>query len=152
MEKVFEALERLKTAPSFMGGTAEYKFNSNSQVPLLQDYELVKQALTELKQIKEAEPSEAFERLENLCDEFPILKKDWKIINQALLKAQEQEKVLEIIKELFDIQIIETDSKEMATITISRKDSNSALHFAQKLIKDKEKINLLKRWCEKCQK
>ena len=49
----------------------------------------------ELETIENANPSEALECLENLCDEFPILKKDYKIIKQALLKAQEQEKELE---------------------------------------------------------
>lgn len=58
MEEVLEALERLKNAPDFMGGTVEYRFNSNSQVPLLKDYELIKQAITELKTIKETESSE----------------------------------------------------------------------------------------------
>ena len=53
-------------------------------------------------------------------------------------------KALDILKEYFDIQIIETASDDTAAIVISRKDSNGALHFAQKLIKDKEKINLLK--------
>ena len=28
------------------------------------------------------------EVLENICDEFPILKKDWKIINEELLFAE----------------------------------------------------------------
>lgn len=46
MEKEFEALDRLKTAPSFMGGTEKYRFSTNSQATLLEDYELVKQALT----------------------------------------------------------------------------------------------------------
>lgn len=45
MDKVFGALERLKTAPSFMGGTVQYMFSTNSVSALLEDYELVKQAL-----------------------------------------------------------------------------------------------------------
>lgn len=67
MGKELDALERLKTAPSFMGGTVEYQFCTKSETLLLQDYETVK---------------------------------------QALLKAQEQEKenelLKEIIKSLFD--------------------------------------------------
>ena len=43
MTKELEALERLKTAPSFMGGTAEYKASTKSETLLLQDYETVKQ-------------------------------------------------------------------------------------------------------------
>lgn len=55
MSKELEALERLKTAPSFMGGTAEYKAPTKSETLLLQDYEIVKQALLELQSIKEKE-------------------------------------------------------------------------------------------------
>jgi hypothetical protein len=54
MEKVFEALERLKTAPSFMGGTEKYRLSSNSQATLLEDYELVKQALLKAQEQKRA--------------------------------------------------------------------------------------------------
>lgn len=43
MDKVLEALERLKTAPTFMGGTAEYQACTKSETLLMQDYETVKQ-------------------------------------------------------------------------------------------------------------
>lgn len=43
MDKVLEALERLKTAPTFMGGTPEYQACTKSETLLLQDYETVKQ-------------------------------------------------------------------------------------------------------------
>lgn len=42
MSKELEALERLKTAPTFMGGTAEYQSCTKSETLLLQDYEVVK--------------------------------------------------------------------------------------------------------------
>lgn len=70
--------------------------------------ETVKQALTELQQIKEANPSEALERLEDLrkqvsfansdgCifdDIYKDIIKDIEFIKQALLKAQDPKKYL----------------------------------------------------------
>ena len=175
MEKELEALENLISKTGCMNDTCAHlgnclkdnKCRYNDDNLMCPDHKMaktLKNALTELKAIKEAKPSEALEKLLDRANHDEYLgrigtEEAIKFLNenqifiatikQTLLKAQEQENVLEIIKELFDIQIIETDSKEMATITISRKDSNSALHFAQKLIKDKEKINLLKRWSEK---
>ena len=43
MDKVLEALERLKTAPTFMGGTPEYQACTKSETLLMQDYETIKQ-------------------------------------------------------------------------------------------------------------
>ena len=54
MEKEFEALDRLKTAPSFMGGTDKYRLSTNSASALLEDYELVKQALTTKSKMEQA--------------------------------------------------------------------------------------------------
>ena len=84
-------LEALKQVKNFLG----YNYCS---VDLPNELKLIEQALQRLEAIDNANPSEALECLENLCDEFPILKKDYKIINKTLIKAQEQEKVLEIIK------------------------------------------------------
>ena len=78
--------------------------------------ETLKQALTELQAIKEAKPSEALENIIQafehtlevsnkarlIFNEKPV-SVDWnelseiKILKQALLKAQEQEKVLEVV-------------------------------------------------------
>jgi len=61
------------------------------------EFREIEQALCELKAIKEANPSEAIECLEclkNLCYVFPEVKKNYKIIEQSLIKAQEQEKLL----------------------------------------------------------
>ena len=60
MNKELEAFNRIKTAPSFMGGTPEYRASTQSETPYMQDCALVE---------------------------------------SALLKAQENEKVLSIIKE-----------------------------------------------------
>ena len=54
MSKELEALERLKTAPTFMGGTSEYQACTKSETLLLQDYEIVKQALNRLEAIDNA--------------------------------------------------------------------------------------------------
>ena len=79
MSKELEALERLKTAPTFMGGTIEYQACTKSETLLLQDYEIVKQALLELQSIKEANPSEALNGLESYINNI-IFAKD--LINQ----------------------------------------------------------------------
>lgn len=53
MGKELDALERLKTALSFMGGTAEYQFCTKSETLLLQDYETIKQALLKQQELPE---------------------------------------------------------------------------------------------------
>lgn len=99
MSKELEALERLKTAPTFMGGTIEYQACTKSETLLLQDYEIVKQALLELKYIKEANPSEALECLEYLYsnpDDYRNNDKarDYDTIKNYILKTQEPKKYL----------------------------------------------------------
>ena len=121
MSKELEALERLKTAPTFMGGTTEYQFCTKSETLLLQDYEIVKQALLELQSIKEANPSEALKCLEHIKkDDFNMIittypplpayngvTKDemFDKIEQALLKAEKEHKALEIIKKTKNIKV-----------------------------------------------
>ena len=61
IKESLDSLERLKTAPSFMGGTYEYQACTQSEALLIQDY---------------------------------------KIVKQSLLKAQEQEKENELLKEI----------------------------------------------------
>lgn len=115
IDKVFEALERLKTAPSFMGGTEKYMFAMNSGSMLLEDYELIKQALLELKAIKESNPSEALNDLESYSKmNMAYLKKidsldDWnkidilyKRIKQSLLNKSKKEKAFEKIQAIMD--------------------------------------------------
>lgn len=70
------------------------------------DCKLVDNALLELKVIKDANPSEALECLRenhnhSLPSSMPMLKweDNFKIVEQYILKAQEQEKILKIIKE-----------------------------------------------------
>ena len=107
MSKELEALERLKTAPSFMGGTVEYQACTKSETLLMQDYETVKQALQRLESIDNAEPSEALETVDFLLSVIKvkdIIEPDFfwkyvKTIKQALIKAEKEHKTLETIKE-----------------------------------------------------
>lgn len=105
MSKELEALERL------------YKCNDDDYTLGYQqhDYKLLHQALQRLESIDNAKPSKALEGLENLgtngieyrepfelgfTKSMPFKStREFKIIKQALIKAQEQEKVLEIIIE-----------------------------------------------------
>ena len=65
MDKVLEALERLKTAPTFMGGTTEYQACTKSETLLIQDYETVKQFI-----LKAQEQSRESELLKEIIKSF----------------------------------------------------------------------------------
>ena len=69
-----------------------------------ENIETIKQALLELKSIKEANPSEALKCLDDLyCEPVDYRSNDkandYETIKQALLKAEKEHKALEIIKE-----------------------------------------------------
>ncbi len=118
MEKVFEALEKIKE--EFCCDPAYYRLNS--------EFEILYQALNDLKDIKESEPSKAMECLKNLrksantfCQHMPeqceLNKKYADTINQALLKAQELEKenaeYKEVLRIIFEKNI---DLNEIRTL------------------------------------
>ena len=99
------------------------KVRINDGAVFKEELEILKSIKQRLEAIDNASTSEAMECLENLCDEFPILKKDYKIINRALLKAQEQEKVLKIIKKkkvnidlLYASSIVEQYNDELVRV------------------------------------
>ena len=100
MSKELEALERLKTAPSFMGGTEKYMFSTQSEIALLEDYEIIK---------------------------------------QSLLLAQEQEKILKIIK---------TKNVMIYALKVSKTvdDYNELVSIDEQLVQ--EEFELLKRYFE----
>lgn len=98
MSKELEALERLKTAPSFMGGTVEYQACTQSEALLMQDYEIVKQALMELKSIKESDPSEALNVLK-ATEKYTGI--DLTVVKQALLKEQKDARSEEILQKYY---------------------------------------------------
>lgn len=97
MNKELEALKRIK---NFLG----YNYCS---VDLPNELKCVEQALQRLEAIDNANPSEALDKLKTLghiCvyrdtwTPFEIhFEEEFTTIKQALIKAQEQEKVLEII-------------------------------------------------------
>jgi len=106
MNKVIEALERIETTFSMnkAGKQSAYRRYTNSIYPYYEDFDLVLNALKRIEAIDNAKPSEALE-------DFKIIKfktinagydygyEVWNKIEQTLLKAQEQEKVLKIIFE-----------------------------------------------------
>ncbi len=112
MIKEFEYLDdRIKTLEFRIAHPNEYNITPTIKVKIndgacykkeLKTLIAIKQALTELKQIKEAKPSEALEWIEEIKNYFPyvdlgngqeyVCQKEFSTISQALLKAQEQEK------------------------------------------------------------
>jgi len=116
--------------------------------PLKEEIDIVNNALLELKAIKEAKPSEALKWLEkskNIIIEdngdfitFDCLKV-YSVCEQALIKAQEQEKVLEILKK-----------KEIDTFMLMLCDNveqyNSGLKNKPNRQLTQEEFDLLKRW------
>lgn len=134
-------------------------------------YYIIEQALQRLEQIDNAEPSEVLECLETLLDKFgqqiliaeklprnateitnvlEYLNKTPQVVSikQALIKAQEQEKVLSIIYEK-NVDIFELKCCSSA------KEYNDSIRFKVGFIKNyeltQEEFDLLKRWAE-CQK
>ena len=150
MEKEFEALKTIKI---------KCHPNSNPSPLVGEALEIIEQALTELKQIKEAKPSEALKYVDgkiadleddlqhytmvdkDKCREFYIREdlKQFTNIQQALTKAQEQEKVLELLKPL--CEVVETPVKKFRYLKI-----NGVVVYT---FKTEEEFDLLKRWCEK---
>ena len=103
-----EALKRIETTFSLNkeGKESVYREYTNSIYPYYEDFDLVLNALNELKAIKESNPSEVLEEtlrdiiMDLEYDDNPFLRDRYYgllDVKQALLKAQEQEKVLEII-------------------------------------------------------
>lgn len=134
MSKELEALERLKTAPTFMGGTTEYQSCTKSETLLLQDYDTVKQALLELQSIKEANHSEALECLEclyNVPDDYRSndRAKDYETIKNYILKAQEPKKYLK----WEDLEF----SEELKVLNVRMNNNDYILRYALDIFGDK---------------
>lgn len=78
----------------------EYSYNQERK-----DEEIIKKSLQRLESIDNANPNEAMKSLEKIKDNFGCdlayynLSLEYEIVEQALLKAQEQVKVLSILKE-----------------------------------------------------
>ena len=103
MSKELEALERLA-----MPDELHIKECKELGIGLTEDYEVVEQALLEFQSIKGTNPSEALECLDKLVKQIELDEDTdyWEIRNahitveQSLLKAREQEKENELLKEI----------------------------------------------------
>lgn len=107
MSKGLEALEEIihEFNEPHIEINGEYSYKNELLRRCEEEINIIEKELQHLERIDNSNPSEAMQCLENLCDEFPILKKDYKIINQALIKSQENEKVLkEIIILINDLE------------------------------------------------
>lgn len=165
MEKVIEALDKLEECAEGMKDLPKSNWIDLAENEAELDLKIMdwvetikfelfkgKQALTELKAIKEAKPSEAIECVEDLIFNFSVdeyvdrYDKNLATIKQALLKAQELEKVLEIIKEK------KVDIFELKRCS-SAKSYNESVCFKIAFIKDyeltEEEFELVKRWSKK---
>ena len=151
MEKEFEALNYLYNDLRLMKC-----LNVAEEAKVKSAYECLEQALTELKQIKEAKPSEALKYvdgkiadLEDDLQHYTMVDKDkcrelyiredlkqFTNIQQALQKAQEQEKVLELLKPL--CEVVETPVKKFRYLKI-----NGVVVYT---FKTEEEFDLLKRY------
>ena len=114
MSKELEALERLA-----MPDELHIKECKKLGIGLTEDYDIVKKALLELESMKNAEPSDALKTLEVLDKTIspllePVLAEyeddlsdkitsNYFALKQSLLKAREQEKENELLKELIKI-------------------------------------------------
>lgn len=133
MEEVFKALDNLE-------GCAE-------GIEVESYYDILYQALTELKAIKEAKPSEALKSLEEmytLCTPqrtYYKLDKCNNVIKQSLLKAQEQEKENSELKEL--LRVIKDYVIPLVSIDDDRITDNEGYQYS---VPKKEDLILLKRW------
>jgi hypothetical protein len=162
-DKVFEALEILCGELVEMdllfidrNGENQEKYRNSEAFKKLKDFDekydspvdVIKQALTELKSIKEANPSEALRKL-NIIRHLEIgFDKNGnaitlndtsalKIIEKALLKAQDLEKEIEILKEYRKDYLSRLDNLEKHSLKQDK---------ALEIIKEK-KIDVVKLCC-----
>jgi len=158
MSKELEALERLKAITKFNGGR-DYALGDKKE------FKIIEQALQRLEAIDQAKPSEAFECLNKIVESFNetttgmnglgevvvandlvySFKKELDTIKQALLKSQEQEKVLEIIKKkrvnVYTEIILSYTYEEYLELDII-KETSDKWKLTQK------EFDLLKRYCD----
>lgn len=145
MSKEFEALERLA-----MPDDLHIKECEKLGISPTQDYEIIKETLQRLETIDNSNPSEALEYLEDLRDYLLRDRvnisstKNYNIIKNYILKAQEQEKVLKIIKEKgVDVGYLQT-CKTLKEYNSSCWDDEE--DFNKRLTQ--EEFDLLKRWID----
>ena len=155
MSKGLEALKRIRqeTCPA----TYMADFDKN------QCCDDIEKELKRLEKIENAKPTKALECLENykkhsrICGiGYDVYDKWFDTIKQALLKAQEQEKVLDVIKEKnVDIALLkECKNVHEYNIEVTSHNENliKPLEWWTRKHLTQEEFELLKRWLEKCQK
>lgn len=140
MSKELEAFDRILNANN------HFKYDTLELME--KDAQIVHQGLQRLEAIDNANPSEALEDLKELHElAYGNEETSWKIdeirmsshIKQALIKAQEQEKVLKILKEkCVDIYLLKSIS------TLEEYNKNIGLRGIELT---EEEFDLLKRYC-----
>ena len=152
MEKVFEALEILSRALEF---NDEGEFQSGRLWRIIfndmvddKEKAIIEEALTELKAIKESKPSEALNCVDILKEDGCITTlyqaKALNTIRGYILKAQELEKVLEIIKKKdVDIKSLKLAENWLDYYTIVKHKTGKNTELTQ------EEFDTLKRYFEK---
>lgn len=150
MSKELEALERV-------GNNLEHHYPEN-----IKDFNILKQALQRLETIDNSNPSKALKNLEKIKTKFRNTclgiyledTKEFDTIKQTLLKAQEQDKVLEITKEHLTFKdsgieeytdILTNKKVKKHCIKIESKDTGATIHIH---LDTQEEFDLLKRWVE----
>lgn len=145
MSKELECLEKLGTHRIEYKEGFELGFTKTMPFKNTTEYKIIKQSLQRLEAIDNSNPSEALEDLEQLAE---MADKCWvscdvhkwkNTIKQALLKAQVQEKVLEIIlKKCVDIDYLKNDCHFVLVLY------NKIMEDSKQLTQ--EEFELLKRW------
>lgn len=150
-KEYLEALERLA-----MPDELHIKECKRLGIGLTDDYDLIKKALFELKVIKEANPSQAMGCLHWLgkhrieFSEFlaPIEDtSEYNVIKQALLKAQENEKILKFVFEKnINIERFKSDLLIIGNFTYRYYVNNFGNYHSGLVVKllTEEEFNLLK--------
>lgn len=157
-------LEALKT----MGSATVEEDNCVKDI-YYEEYDIVKQALQRLEQIDNASPSKTLELLketkkryfnleyghtQQYIDHWKNLVKTLDVIEKTLLKAQEQEKVLKIIKEHLTFKdsgieeytdVLTNQKVKKHCIKIESKDTGATIHIH---LDTQEEFDTLKRYCD----
>ena len=102
-----EALENIKTAPSFMGGNTRYLTCLQSSIPFLEDINAIKKDLDRLEKLEKEN-----QELKEKCKTFE--ENEESILTTLKTSVQENdklEKVIEILKDELDISFEDTSQE-----------------------------------------
>ena len=140
-KEYLEAFENLKK---------ELYYSPNQIPDIYKWHEIIEEALHRLDFIDNTKPSEALEYLKELeenksfCSEFDLIKID--IIRDYILKAQEQEKVLEIIKNKNVDTCVLKDSDTYIEYNNAMKLRYGGTELSKDLFLTEEEFNVVKEW------